>query len=519
MVGSTVGLGLGVLLSAGLRALFSVLGLDLPAGPLVLTPATVLRAYGVGLLVTLVAAYVPARRASRVPPVAALRADARTSTRSLAARTATGCAALAIGMALVLAGLRATGNAAPTLVSFGGLAVLVAAVVLSPAVVRPVLRVLAAPVRRSGATGRIAVDNAGRNQRRTASTASALMLGLALVSAIGVLGASTTASTDAVIDKVLRADFIVSNPAFLSVSPQVARTLAGTDGVGAVSAVQAVRASIGGSTTQLTAVDPATITQMVDLEVVSGSITGLGLDGLLVDDTTATSEGYRVGSRVPVTFASGTRALTVQGVYRSSGAFSGGVVATSTARQVGVRDLDEIVYVRVAPGADAAATRVAVQHAMTGFPNVTVQDQTEFKASIRDQVDQLLYLVYALLGLAVVIAILGIVNTLALSVVERTREIGLLRALGMGRRQLRGTVRLESVSISAYGALLGLLIGVLFGAALQRSLADQGITVLGVPWLVLAVVLLASVVVGVLAAVWPARRAARLDVLAAIATD
>ena len=147
---------------------------------------------------------------------------------------------------------------------------LVAAVVLSPAVVRPVLRVLAAPVRRSGATGRIAVDNAGRNQRRTASTASALMLGLALVSAIGVLGASTTASTDAVIDKVLRADFIVSNPSFLSVSPQVARTLAGTDGVGAVSAVQAVRASIGGSTTQLTAVDPATITQMVDLEVVSG---------------------------------------------------------------------------------------------------------------------------------------------------------------------------------------------------------------------------------------------------------
>ena len=265
--------------------------------------------------------------------------------------------------------------------------------------------------------------------------------------------------------------------------------------------------------------DPATITQMVDLEVVSGSITGLGLDGLLVDDTTATGDGYRVGSTVPVTFASGTRVLTVQGVYRSSGAFSGGVVATSTARQAGVRDLDEIVYVRVAPGADAAATRVAVQHAMSGFPNVTVQDQTEFKASIRDQVDQLLYLVYALLGLAVVIAILGIVNTLALSVVERTREIGLLRALGMGRRQLRGTVRLESVSISAYGALLGLLIGVLFGAALQRSLADQGITVLGVPWLVLAVVLLASVVVGVLAAVWPARRAARLDVLAAIATD
>jgi len=519
VVGATVGLGLGVLLSAGLRGLFAALGLDLPAGPLVLTPATVARAYLVGVVVTLVAAYLPARRASRVPPVAALRADVRTTAKSLLTRTVLGCTALAAGGAAVVAGLRATGNAAPTLVSFGGLGVLVAAVVLSPAVVRPVLRVLAAPVRRSGATGRIAVDNAGRNQRRTATTASALMLGLALVSAIGVLGASTTASTDAVIDKVLRADFVVSNPSFLPMSPDVARALAGTDGVGAVSAVQAVRASIGGSTTVLTAVDPATITQMVDLDVVSGSISGLGTDGLLVDDKTAVSEGYRVGSTVPATFSSGSRLLTVEGVYRSSGAFSGGVVSTSTAREVRARDLDELVYVRLAPGADTAATRSAVKQAMTGFPNVQVQDQTEFKASIRDQVNQLLYLVYALLGLAVVIAILGVVNTLALSVVERTREIGLLRALGMGRRQLRGTVRLESVSISVYGALLGLLIGVLFGAALQRSLADQGITVLGVPWLVIAVVLLASVVVGVLAAVWPARRAARLDVLAAIATE
>jgi putative ABC transport system permease protein len=206
-------------------------------------------------------------------------------------------------------------------------------------------------------------------------------------------------------------------------------------------------------------------------------------------------------------------------VYKSSGAFSGGVVSVATARRVGARDLDEVVYVRVADGADPAKTRVAVDRAMAGFPNVKVQDQTEFKASIRDQVNQLLYLVYALLGLAVVIAVLGIVNTLALSVVERTREIGLLRALGMGRRQLRMTVRLESVSISVYGAVLGLVIGVAFGAALQRSLVEQGITVLGIPWAVLVVVLLASVVVGVLAAVWPARRAAKLDVLAAITTE
>ena len=519
VVGSTVGLGLGVLLSSGLRGLFGVLGIDLPAGPLVLAPSTVLRAYVVGVLVTLIAAYLPARRASRVPPVAALRADARTSSRSLRTRTAVGCVALVAGLAAIVAGLRTSGSTAPELVSLGGLGVLVAAIVLSPAIVRPVIGLLAAPVRRAGPTGRIAVDNAQRNPRRTASTASALMLGLALVSAIGVLGASTTASTDAVIDDVLRADFIASNPSFLPMSPDVARTLAATDGVGAVSAVQAVRVQVRGATTGLTAVDPATITQMVDLGVVAGSITGLTRGGVLVDDKTATTEHLRVGSTLPVTFPSGTKVLTVQGVYRSSGAFSGGVVSLATARQVGARDLDELVYVRVAAGADPVATRAAVERAMAGFPNVDVQDQTEFKASIRDQVNQLLYLVYALLGLAVVIAVLGVVNTLALSVVERTREIGLLRALGMGRRQLRATVRWESVSISVYGALLGLLIGVLFGAALQHSLADQGIRVLGVPWSVLVIVIVASVVVGVLAAVWPARRAARLDVLAAISTE
>jgi putative ABC transport system permease protein len=177
------------------------------------------------------------------------------------------------------------------------------------------------------------------------------------------------------------------------------------------------------------------------------------------------------------------------------------------------------VYVRLAPGADATTTRAALDRALKPYPNVQLHDQTEFKQSISNQINQLLYVVYALLALAVLIAVLGIVNTLALSVVERTREIGLLRALGMDRRQLRRTVRVESVAIAVFGALLGLAVGLAFGIALQRSLVDQGITVLGIPWAVLIVVLVLSVLVGVLAAVWPARRAAKLDVLEAITTE
>ncbi len=518
VVGGTFGLGMGVLLSVGLRGLFGLIGIDLPGGALVISGGTVVAAYTVGILVTLVAAYFPARRASRIPPVAAMRADVSPAPRSLRIRFAGGLAVVVLGLVVVLAGLAAKDNQA-SFAGLGALLVLVGVIALSPSISRRVIGVVGLPIRRSGATGRIAIDNARRNPRRTASTASALMIGLALVSAIGVLGSSTTASTDAVIDDVVKADFIATNASFLPLSPDVAKALAATAGVGTVSRVQAIPAQVDGSDSSLTVVDPATITRMLSIGMVSGSLSGLGPDGLLIDDKTAASKHWKVGTRVPVTFLSGAHQLTITGVYVSSGAFSGGVVSTATAHAVGGRDVDEAVYVRVATGASPASVRKAVDATLVGYPNVKLLDQTQYKQSIHDQINQLLYVVYALLGLAVIIAILGIVNTLALSVVERTREIGLLRALGMTRRQLRQTVRLESVAISVYGATLGVVLGLGIGVALQRSLVSQGIGTLGIPWALLVIVLVLAGVVGVFAALWPARRAARLDVLRAITTE
>jgi putative ABC transport system permease protein len=518
VLGSTVGLALGVALSVGLRGLFAALGIDLPGGALVVKGSTVVTSYAVGVVVTVLAAYLPARRASKVAPVAALRTDESTPMRSLRLRGVAGTALLALGLVGMAAGVRATSNAA-SWVGFGAFATFVGVIVLSPSISRRVIGFFGAPVRRSGATGRIAIDNARRNPRRTASTASALMIGLALVSAIGVLGASATASTDAVIDKVIKADFIASNSSFQPLSPAVASALAATRGVGEVSRVQALPVLFHGSVTSLTVVDPATIVHMLSIQMVSGSLGSLATGAMIVDDNTAKSEHWAVGTVVPATFLSGPHTLTVTGVYVGSGGFSGGVVSTSTARALGGRDLDVQVYVKVAAGADPATVRIAVDHTLAAYPNVTLLDQTQFKQQIRDSINQLLYVVYALLGLAVIIAVLGIVNTLALSVVERTREIGLVRALGMTRAQLRRSVSVESVAISVYGAVLGTVLGVGFGVVLQRALADQGIGVLGIPWGLLVTVLVLAGVVGVLAALGPAFRAARLDVLRAITTE
>jgi putative ABC transport system permease protein len=519
VVGASLGLACGFGIATGLRALFGTFGLTLD-GDLVLSADTVVWSYAVGIVVTLLAAWVPARRAARTPPVAAMRDDHVAVERSLRRRTVGGAVLAAVAASTLVASTLADGGDAPALVGAGALALVLAAVALSPVLARPVVRVLGAPLPRLAATaGRLARDNARRNPRRTAATASALMVGLTLVTGFGILGASANASVDALVDDALQADYVVSTAVGQPFTPEVADRLRQLDDVDAVLQERFTQLQLDGQATFAAAVDAATLNRGLTLKYLSGASDGLAGRGLLVDETTAQARGWEVGDTVEAVSAGGQRAeLTVGGVYATNQAVGSAIVSLETDAALGGQALDRYVYVVLADGTKTATARAAIESVVETYPVVSVKDRDEFAGEQKGQVDQVLLLINALLVLSVVIAVLGIVNTLAMSVLERTREIGLLRAVGMDRRQLRRTVRLEAVLISVYGSVLGLGLGLVLGVALTRALADQGISELVVPGAQLVGFLILGALIGIVAAVWPARRAARMQVLDAIAT-
>ena len=521
LVGAVLGLGVGVGLASLLRWVFGRVGLELEAG-LVLQTSTVVWSVVVGVVVTLVASYLPARRASRVPPVAAMRDDTAMPERSLRVRAVVGTVLAAAG-ALSLGGGLATddGSTAASLVGLGALLLILGAITLSPVLARPALALLAGWYPRAfGAVGRLAQENSRRNPRRTSATASALMVGLALVATMSVLGASMKASIDALVDRALGADFVVANAVGTPFSTEVAQQVREVEGVETVAAQRFAAAQVDGSDVWLSGIDPQAFDEALTATWVEGSADGVREGGVVLDEPTAEARGVGVGDTLALTFPyGGTRELTVAGVYERNDALGPYALSLDTFSDVGFADLDNYLYVVIEDGTQAGAVAERVEAVTGQYPIVSLQDQTEFKEDITGQVNQLLTIVYGLLALAVIIAVLGIVNTLALSVIGRTREIGLLRAVGMARRQLRRMIRLESVVIALYGAVLGLVLGLVFGVALQRALAGQGIEELRVPVVQLLVFLVLAALVGVLAAVWPARRAARLDVLRAITTE
>ncbi|MDP3968618.1 MAG: FtsX-like permease family protein [Nocardioides sp.] len=521
LVGSTLGLGLGMVLAQGIRALFANFGLDMSGTPMVLAPRTVLAAYAVGVVVTVVAAYLPARRSARIEPVQALRDDIAMPEGSIHRRMLVGSALIVVGAAAMATGLLADVPQPVWWVGLGILAVLLGVSAASPVISRPFLAMAAAGYRRAfGTVGTLAGENARRNPRRTTATASALMIGLALVTTMTILGRSAGASVDQTIEENFSGDVVVSNAVGVPFSPQVANALEGDPAVGSVTRVRFAQLEVEGETRFGIGIDPGSVTDVVTLEMVDGDIAGLGPGEVLLAEDEADESGLGVGDEVVIAMPTGEQRLEVVGVYVPTPfAAAPFMVAVETLREGGYPDEDNSLFLTRATPDGQEALITAARDATTDIPLISVKDQEGYAEEQRAPIDQLLLLIYGLLGLALVIAVLGIVNTLALSVIERTREVGLLRAVGLSRAQLRRMIGLESVVIAVLGTLLGVVMGIVFGLALLSAFADEGLEAVVVPYGQLLGFVVAAVVVGVLAALLPARRAARLDVLQAIATE
>lgn len=533
LVGSTLGLATGIGLAAGLIALMNTLGMNIKSSEMVIGWGTPVAAYVVGVGVTFVAAYLPARRAAGVSPMAAL-ADAEIAGvgRPLKVRAWVGGVIGAAGAAALLGCvLTSDTSSAASLLGLGVVLTLVATVIAGPLLVRPVIRVLGGAFPALfGSIGRMSQRNALRNPRRTGATAAALMVGLALVGGMSVASASMTKSFDQQIDETLGADFVIQNSNFVPFPEEVTDKVRDTDGVGLVVRSQfatvAVRLPDGDRVeTAAAAYDPQ-LDEVANIKYAQGdTAAALAPGSIAMDADFAREHGVRLGSTIPVEFQSRKTAelrvgaLTDQESAEGFGAQGGLYFGLATLQRYAPGGQDSGLYVNAASGTGPETLRANLEKTLDPYPQVQVRDIADYKDLIHDQIAVLLYLVYALLGLAIVIAVLGVVNTLALSVVERTREIGLLRAIGLARRQLRRMIRLESVVIAVFGAVLGLALGLVWGVCIQQVLALQGMSALAIPWGTIVAVVVGSAVVGVVAALLPALRASRMNVLAAIAHE
>lgn len=527
LAGGALGLLVGLGLAAGLQVFIRTFGVDISGGLPVQT-RTVVVSLLIGLVVTTASATLPALRAARIAPVAAMRDDVAIPERSLRLRAVIGTTLLAVGAAtMAYAVLVLDGKSAGIVLGLGAALAFFGLVVAAPLLSRPVIHVLAVPfVALSRTIGGLARDNTLRNPRRTATTAISLMIGLALVSAFSVLAASTRASVDGLVDTRLRADFILSG----GTSPfpvSVARDAARLAGVGQVVATASVPVALGSGPTSATtsgaAVSGRAVAEAVDLTVTAGALSSVDAGQLAVSTSLAKAQGLTVGdtlsARVGVLPA---QRLRVGAVFEDSQIVGSDLLVPLALYATAVPTAYQTTFsalVTVAAGASADAVRAELTSLVKPQLVISVQDREQFKDAQAAQINQLLAIVYVLLALSVVIAALGIVNTLALSVFERTREIGLLRAVGMTRRQLRSTITVESVVTALFGAVLGTALGLTLGVLLQRVLSGQGLGTLAVPWAQVLLTFVLAGVVGVIASLLPAWRASRLDVLRAITSD
>ncbi|MGW7413981.1 ABC transporter permease, partial [Streptomyces sp. NPDC054863] len=525
VLASAAGLLIGIGIALGLRALFPVIGFPFPEGELVVSALSMTLPLLVGVLVCLGSALLPAVRAGRTAPLAALRETAVDGSGTSRTRAVVGTVLGLAGVVVILLGVLAT----PSLVlsATGAVLALAAFVVLGPIASASAVRILGAPLDRlRGVTGGLARRNALRSPGRTAATASALMIGVAVVSLFTVFGSSLKATMDQTVSRSFAGDLAVSTPSFgaggSGLSPELAPALAALPEVETAVGLGGGVAKADGAGRALTITDPAALSRAFDLGSVEGSFGGLGTDGLAVSRTEADKRGWHTGSTVRLAFTDGQRqTFTVRALYTESELAGDYVLTRQAWAPHSGREADRLVSVTFEEGVDGAAGKAAVERAAAAYGNPEVQTRDEYARSAAGAIDMMLTLVYALLALAVLIALLGIANTLTLALHERTRELGLLRAVGQTRAQLRAMVRWESVLVAAFGTAGGLALGVLLGWVLVRASGDTGSAALvfAVPPVQIAVVVLVGVAAGALAGWRPARRAARLDVLRAIATS
>ncbi|RMI45669.1 ABC transporter permease [Streptomyces triticirhizae] len=532
VIASLIGFGVGIGLAVGLMALMSALGMKLSTDDLLIEPSVPIIGVVLGVLVTLIAAYVPARRAGRISPMAALRdAGMPGDVRAGRIRATLGAVLTIAGLGfLALTGSVDEASAGAGYLALGVLLSLVGLVIVGPSLVNLVVKGLSVVLLRGfGPVGRLAERNALRNPRRTGATATALMIGLSLVAGLSVVGSSMVASATDQIDSSLGADYVVVSETPGGIVPEITGAVS-VERIPELDHVSEYRLAdvdvtldSGEEIEVMAGAVPETFSADVDVTVVEGDIeAAYAPGGLSVGEDDAEEHGIALGDQVLVAFdGGGETTLTVEAILSDDAAV---LTGTWMFNQQEMLDnateapLPFALYAGAKDGQEDAA-REALDAAVTPYPQVEVRDQAEFKELIEGSVSQMLNMVYGLLALAIIVAVLGVVNTLALSVVERTREIGLMRAIGLSRLQLRRMIRLESVVIALFGALLGLGLGMAWGTAGQRLLALEGMPVLEIPWGTIIAVFLGSAVVGLLAALLPAFRAGRMNVLNAIATE
>jgi putative ABC transport system permease protein len=529
LIASIIGVGFGILLAIGLNKLMQSIGFSGPDTPIVIPPVAVFVSLLVGTIITLVSALFPARRAATVPPIAAMRDVAVDRTGASRLRVAFGLILLALGAFMLWFGLNGNSDSGLQIIGGGAFFVFIALTVIGPVIATPFASVLGWPLQKaSRITGRLARENAMRNPRRTSTTASALMIGIGLVGFIAVTAQSVKASTVDAINQSVTGQYVVTTESFGSTAlPQsMATELDGVAGVDVAAGISATFANINNSGKIILAVDPNAISQVIEFDDVDGSFASLGIGEIAASEKLAEEKQIKIGDPIELVFLQGgATTLTLGSIYKTEFPIQGpGWIISTDQFNTLVPPSQQTflsIYIKLddtsAAGVDAALPGLT---AVTDtVPGAKLQNLDEYKKAQTDQVNQFLQIVYVLLALALIIAIVGVVNTLLLSVYERTRELGLLRAVGMSRRQVRSTIRLESVIISLMGTLIGLVIGIVFGWALVTALVDEGITSFAIPWSQLFIIVIIAILAGVGAALYPARRAARLDVLRAISSD